>query len=116
MTKAIVNNVEYTSHPATDNKCDGCVADISDTTTTRNERLSLCVALPDCHNIIWKVSTPKGVTHPKILTVSSALQIITVKKYTLTLTEDQLNEIYGLICDSDGGVFLSDLQHEIEML
>jgi len=54
--------------------------------------------------------------HRQLLSVTTTSQMIMVKQYTLTLTEDQLNEIYGLICDSDGGVFLSDLQREIELL
>jgi hypothetical protein len=50
-----------------------------------------------------------------MLKVSTTQKTIEVKQYTITLTEDQLNEIYALICDSDSDG-LADLQHAIEML
>jgi hypothetical protein len=107
-----LDKVKYTSAVASGSSpCSGCVAD----GLGCNEG-SLCQALPDCVNIVWVKDNTKEEPVNKILKVSTTSQMVTVKQYTLTLTEDQINEIYGLICDSDGGVFLSDLQREIEML
>ncbi len=115
-----LDKVNYISAKATNNgnACNGCTAENLGRTDG-----SLCQALPDCENIIWikkdpdptcKNDTKKAPTN-KILTVSTTQQTIEVKQYTLILTEDQLNELYALICDS-GSDELTDIAHEIEML
>jgi hypothetical protein len=114
-----LDKVNYISAKASNsgNACSGCIAENLGCSAD-----SLCQALPECKNIIWIKEDPSTLPKEwfapmpsKILTVSTTQQTIEVKQYTLILTEDQLNELYALICDS-GSDELTDIAHEIEML